>query len=182
MRASQRYAGRLKKIPQQSTFDAVRLVVELHQKAEDIGIIVSLLSQMAAAVRFRRQSAGHFRLSGPTRNWTQSQVVDGDGSPGKRLLFHVNGTVVECLGSRASQEWKDMMQYAGQDVTLLYAQNYPNLAYPVPSCYAEIQDVHRKEIEADFVSLVSRMYDTGHVLFEVVGSLKESWCSENDGK
>ena len=75
-----------------------------------------------------------------------------------------------------------MMQYAGQDVTLLYAQNYPNLAYPVPSCYAEIQDVHRKEIEADFVSLVSRMYDTGHVLFEVVGSLKESWCSENDGK
>ena len=33
-----------------------------------------------------------------------------------------------------------------------------------------------------FVSLVSDMYDTGHVLFEVVGSLKESWCSEIDGK
>ena len=105
------------------------LVVELLQKAEDIGVIVSLLSRMAAADRFRRQNAGHFHLSGPTRNWTQSQVVDGDGRDGKRLLFHVNGTVVECRGRRASQEWIDMMQYAGQDVTLLYAQNYPNLAY-----------------------------------------------------
>ena len=75
-----------------------------------------------------------------------------------------------------------MMQYAGRDVTLFHAQKFPYLAYPVPSCYAVIQDHHRGEIEAYFVSLVSDMYDIGHVLFEVVGSLKESWCSEIDGK
>ena len=75
-----------------------------------------------------------------------------------------------------------MMQDAGREVTLFHALKLPNLAYPVPSCYAEIQDHHRREIEAYFVSLVSDMYDTGHVLFEVVGSLKESWCSEIDGK
>ena len=110
----------------------------------------------------------------------QCQVVDGDGRD--RLLFHVNGTVVECRGIRTSQEWKDMMQYAGRDVTLFHAQKFPNSAYPVSSCYTEIQDHHGGEIEAYFVSLVSDMYDTGHVLFEVVGSLKESWCSEIDGK
>ena len=48
--------------------------------------IVSLLSQMANAVRFRRQNAGHFCLSGPTRNWMQCQVVDGDGRECRRLL------------------------------------------------------------------------------------------------
>ena len=37
MRASRRYAGRLKKSPPQSTFDAMCLSVELHQKAEDSG-------------------------------------------------------------------------------------------------------------------------------------------------
>ena len=37
MRASRRYAGRLKKSPRQATFDAMCLVVELHQKAEDSG-------------------------------------------------------------------------------------------------------------------------------------------------
>ena len=37
MRASRRYAGRLKKSPPQSTFDAMCLVVELHQQAEDSG-------------------------------------------------------------------------------------------------------------------------------------------------
>ena len=58
-------------------------------------------------------------------------------------IFHVNGTVVECRGNRTSQEWKDMMQYAGRDVTLFHALKLPNLAYPVPSCYAEIQDVPR---------------------------------------
>ena len=36
-----------------------------------------------------------------------------------------------------------MMPYVGQHVTLLYAQNCPDLDYPVPSCYAEIQDVPR---------------------------------------
>ena len=56
-----------------------------------------------------------------------------------------------------------MMQYAGRDVTLFHAQKFPNSAYPVSSCYAEIQDHHDGEIEAYFVSLVSDMYDTGHV-------------------
>ena len=63
-------------------------------------------------------------------------------------IFHVNGTVVECRGNRTSQEWKDMMQDAGREVTLFHALKLPNLAYPVPSCYAEIQDHHRRELEA----------------------------------
>ena len=37
MRASRRYAGWLKKSPRQATFDAMCLVVELHQKAEHSG-------------------------------------------------------------------------------------------------------------------------------------------------
>ena len=37
MRASRRHAGRLKKSRRQSTFDAMCLVVELHQEAEDSG-------------------------------------------------------------------------------------------------------------------------------------------------
>ena len=56
-----------------------------------------------------------------------------------------------------------MMQYAGRDVTLFHAQTFPYSAYPVSSCYAEIQDHHDGEIEAYFVSLVSDMYDSGHV-------------------
>ena len=91
----------------------------------------------------------------------QCQVVDGDGRD--RLLFHVNGTVVECRGIRTSQEWKDMMQYAGRDVTLFHAQTFPNSASPVSSGFAVIEDHHDGEIEAYFVSLVSDMYDSGHV-------------------
>ena len=58
---------------------------------------------------------------------------------------------------------ENMMQYAGRDVTLFHAQTFPYSAYPVSSCYAEIQDHHDGEIEAYFVSLVSDMYDSGHV-------------------
>ena len=64
---------------------------------------------------------------------------------------------------QTSQEWKDMMQYAGQDVTLFQAEKFPNSACPVSCCYAEIQDHHDGKIEAYFVSLVSDMYDSGHV-------------------
>ena len=56
-----------------------------------------------------------------------------------------------------------MMQYAGQDVTLFQAEKFPNSACPVSCCYAEIQDHHDGKIEAYFVSLVSDMYDSGHV-------------------
>ena len=48
-------------------------------------------------------------------------------------------------------------------ITLFQAEKFPNSACPVSCCYAEIQDHHDGKIEAYFVSLVSDMYDSGHV-------------------
>ena len=112
---------------------------------------------------------------------TQSEVVDGDGRPGKKLLFHVNGKVVECRGDRLSQEWHEMLEFAGRDVTLPHAQKYP-MTDLVPIRYAEIPDHHRKRIEEYFVELVSCMYDTERVSFHNIGTLDKSWCSDNDGR
>ena len=66
--------------------------------------IVSCLSQMGDAVRFRRQNSSHFRLSGPTRNQMKSRIVAENGRD--RLLLHVHGTLVECRGYRRDKSGK----------------------------------------------------------------------------
>ena len=74
----------------------------------------------------------------------------------------MNGKGVKCKGNEASEEWRTMLSFAGQDVTLLYAQNH--------GCTA-IEDHQRKEFEAHLSNLVCDMYDDGHVMSRVVGKL-----------
>ena len=73
------------------------------------------------------------------------------------------GKVVECRGNQSSRAWHTVLSFAGQDVTLLYAQ--------MRGC-AEIENHHRTEFEAHFSNLVCDMYDAGHVSFHVVGMLE----------
>ena len=75
----------------------------------------------------------------------------------------MNGKGVECKGNASSEEWRTMLSFAGEEVTILYAQNHG---------YTAIEDHHRKEFEARFSNLVCDMYDDGRVMSRVVLKLE----------
>ena len=56
-------------------------------------------------------------MPGDVPNFTQKQVVDGDGRDDNPLYFHLSGKVVECCGDRTSRDWAFMMTFAGRDVS-----------------------------------------------------------------
>ena len=56
-----------------------------------------------------------------------------------------------------------MLTFAGQEVTVLYAQN---------NGYTAMENHHRKEFEVRFSDLVCDMYDDGRVMSRVVLKLE----------